>query len=318
MEKDTNELIEFCPKGHKGGRGRGSANFPGGKTMWEKYFKWAIKHDSTQGLINFHRYLVMIYIKKTGKNISVKDIKLEGNPDDYAEIIDIKDAPQWVKDIEDKLPPQDKNPYSVQDLLTLDDWVIEELRRRFKAAGKKFTGQSIREKLRSKKAEISGEFISLQSQKGVRYKHKLIGIGKYKYQGSDWEVNYEYLKKLKENTEKALALGVEIPVTISHPKTSIDYTIYKVGNLVGLELTDLWLWGIFEIEDPETVEKIENGIWDKVSVAIKEIGLETIHGEKIEPPCIDHVAITAINAIPDQGVFIRLEKARKGNKENVK
>ncbi|MCD6422485.1 hypothetical protein J7L13_04030 [bacterium] len=162
-----------------------------------------------------------------------------------------------------------------------------------------------------KKTEIAGEFITLQSEKGVRYKHKLLGIGKYKISDSDWEVNYEYLKKLKENTEKALALGVEIPVTISHPQAPIDYTIFKVGNLVGLELTDLWLWGIFEIEDPATIEKIENGVWDKVSIAIREVEFETIHGEKIEPPWIDHVAITAINAIPDQGVFIRLERAIK-------
>jgi len=144
-----------CPKGHPGGRGRGSANFPGGKNAWTRYFKWAIKHDSTKGLLNFHRYLVMIYTKKTGKSLAASAIvaKEGKNPDDFAEIIPVSKAPQWVKDIERKLPPENKNPYSITDLLTIDGWVIAELRRRFKAAGHKFNGKSIREMISAKAAK---------------------------------------------------------------------------------------------------------------------------------------------------------------------
>ncbi|RLC36046.1 hypothetical protein DRH29_05315 [candidate division Kazan bacterium] len=316
MENEIQNIIELCPKGHPGGRGRGSANFPGGKTMWERYFKWAIKHDSTKGLLNFHRYLVMIYKNKTGKNITAENIELEGDPDDYAEIIDIKDAPQWVKDIEDKLPPQAQNPYSEQDILTVDDWVIEELRRRFKAAGKEFKGKSIREMLKNTETIVTGDFIRLEGK--ARYKHKLLNIGKKNYHGQEWNVTKEYMEQLIKNTKKYLDLGLEIPLTISHPRTQKDFTTNKVGKLIDLEFDGTWLWGIFEVVDPEAVKKIEDGVWDRVSIGITEYPMDTLLGEKIDPPYVDHVAITSVAALPDQGTFIKLEQQITKLLENIK
>ena len=172
------------------------------------------------------------------------------------------------------------------------------------------------EKLGKTTEQVTGDFIRLEGK--ARYKHKLLNIGKKNYHGQEWDVTYDYLKKLVDNTKKALGLGVEVPVTVSHPKTTKDYTDNKVGNLVDLEIKDTWLWGIFEIDDPEAVEKIESGVWDKVSIGIVEHPMETLLGEKIEPPYVDHVAITAINAVPDQGAFIKLEQQITKLLENIK
>lgn len=156
-----------------------------------------------------------------------------------------------------------------------------------------------------------GDFTAVELDDGRRYRKQLVKFGA-------WVNPHDPRKKMV--LDKSWAAQVvqnfkdkvlnKVPVVEGHPKTSGDLLAATRGWLSGLSIEDDGLYGELDITASDTTQKIDNGLYDDVSISFDPDYLDKLKGDNVGPALL-HVGIVNDPYIKGMKPFMALADKTK-------
>lgn len=145
-----------------------------------------------------------------------------------------------------------------------------------------------------------GSFVRLASAGRSLFRKEVLRVGRWVHPetGSPVVITRETLEKLAANTTRYLELGHKVPAPDGH----VEATAANRGWWLGFTLEGDKLFGVLEVENPETAATIGREIRD-VSVFARP--WTASDGTKFDQVLL-HVCVTSHPVIPGQENFVRL------------
>lgn len=172
-----------------------------------------------------------------------------------------------------------------------------------------------------------GDFTAVELDDGRRYRKQLVKFGA-------WVNPHDPRKKMV--LDKSWAAQVvqnfkdkvlnKVPVVEGHPKTSGDLLAATRGWIGGLSIEDDGIWGQMGIVASDTAEKIDNGLFDDVSISFDPDYLDKLTGKNVGPVLL-HVGIVndpylkgmkPFEALADKTKVIMLSESKELEVSKVK
>lgn len=156
-----------------------------------------------------------------------------------------------------------------------------------------------------------GDFTAVELDDGRRYRKQLVKFGA-------WVNPHDPRKKMV--LDKTWAAQVvqnfkdkvlnKVPVVEGHPKSSRELLAATRGWLAGLSIEDDGIYGELDITASEASEKIDNGLYDDVSISFDPDYLEKLKGDNVGPALL-HVGIANDPYIKGMKPFVALADKAK-------
>jgi hypothetical protein len=172
-----------------------------------------------------------------------------------------------------------------------------------------------------------GDFSVVELDDGRRYRKQLVKFG-------NWVNPSDPRKKMV--LDKTWAAQVvqnfkdkvlnKVPVVEGHPKTSGELLASTRGWLAGLSIEDDGVYGELDITASDTTSKIDNGLFDDVSISFDPDYLDKLKGDNVGPALL-HVGIVndpylkgmkPFEALADKTKVIMLSESKELEVSKVK